>query len=347
MKTILVTGCAGFIGYHLAMRLTLEGYKVIGIDNINDYYDLELKYARLNELGFEKEEISEDSITSSRKFDNLFFKKIDINNIIKLNELIEIFQIDLVSNLAAQAGVRYSLENPKVYMESNISGTLNLLEFCKTNNIKKYLFASSSSVYGKLNQGSFAENLNTDHPASLYAASKKASEVISYTYSDLYSIKCVGIRFFTVYGPWGRPDMAPFLFTKAIIQGDPIKVFNAGKLTRDFTYIDDIVEGLIRIISSFFNSQSDINSSKSFKIYNIGNSKPVELLDFIKLIESIINIKAKIQMKEMQLGDVYDTWADTTLLENEFAYKPQTNLKDGLEKFINWYKMFYKIQEKI
>lgn len=348
MKNILITGCAGFIGFHLAKKLIGEGYSVLGIDNVNDYYDLQLKQARLSELGIDNPNHSKESVSVSKKYSNFSFSKVDVNDISSLSRILGNSQIDIVIHLAAQAGVRYSLENPNAYIDANIAGTVSMLELCKKFQINKYLFASSSSVYGKLNDGAYHENMNTDQPASLYAASKKSSELITYVYSDIYKIQSVGLRFFTVYGPWGRPDMAPFIFTKSILEGKGIELFNEGKMSRDFTFIDDIVESISRILKAWADSKVflDVNGKRNlFEMFNIGNSNPIQLLKFVETIEEILNRKAKLNLREMQPGDVYNTWADTQKLEKLIDFKPQTSLKRGLEEFIVWYKKYYGVEQ--
>lgn len=336
-KTILVTGAAGFIGFHLCKKLLDLGMHVIGIDNINDYYDVNLKYDRLKELGIGIESKQDHVVCESSIYgDKMKFVRISIDDRKMLPPLFKDFKFDLVCNLAAQAGVRYSIENPKAYIDSNINGFSNILECCRNFNIKRLVYASSSSVYGNSDNVPFKESHNVDHPISLYAATKKSNELMAYTYSHLFNIETVGLRFFTVYGPWGRPDMAMFLFTDAILNNKPIKVFNKGNLSRDFTYISDIIEGVISVISS------DICAKSKYRLFNIGNSNPIRLLDFIKEIEIQTNKKAIKEMLPMQEGDVNQTYADISALLKECNYKPSTPIKKGVEKFVNWYKLYYK-----
>ena len=338
MKKILITGAAGFIGYHLCKALIKQGYDVIGLDNINDYYDVNLKYARLNQLGIEKEsasvfsEISESLIHGS----HMQFIRLNLEDRNALPKLFKTYQFDMVCNLAAQAGVRYSIENPEAYIDSNINGFLNVLECCRHHNVKRLVYASSSSVYGNTDKTPFDENANVNQPISLYAATKKSNELMAHTYSHLYNIETIGLRFFTVYGPWGRPDMAMFLFTDAILNNKPINIFNNGNLSRDFTYIDDIVEGVVNTLIK------DSKNSSLYKLYNIGKGKPVKLLDFIKSLEEVLGITAIKKMLPMQAGDVHQTFANTTRLEQDYNYKPQITIDKGIQEFVLWYKSFYK-----
>ena len=312
MKKILITGAAGFIGYHLCEALIKQGHDVIGLDNINDYYDVNLKYARLDQLGIEKEsasvfsEISESLIHGS----HMQFIRLNLEDRNALPKLFKTYQFDMVCNLAAQAGVRYSIENPEAYIDSNINGFLNVLECCRHHNVKRLVYASSSSVYGNTDKIPFEETANVDQPISLYAATKKSNELMAHTYSHLYKIETIGLRFFTVYGPWGRPDMAMFL--------------------------DDIVEGVVNTLLK------ESKNSSLYKLYNIGNGKPVQLLDFIKSLEEVLNITATKNMLPMQDGDVHQTFANTSKLEHDFEYKPQTSVKKGIQEFVLWYKSFYK-----
>lgn len=332
-QTILVTGAAGFIGYHLCERLLQEGHQVVGLDNINGYYDINLKMARLKQLGITQ--VSEHKLSASTKHGDQFqFFKTNLEDQVQLPLLFKTFAFDSVCNLAAQAGVRYSLEEPMVYVESNIVGFVNLLECMRHHKVKKLIYASSSSVYGNSSKVPFSTDDNVDHPISLYAATKKSNELMAYTYSHIYGMDTIGLRFFTVYGPWGRPDMAMFLFTDAILKGNPIKVFNHGNLERDFTYIDDIITGVYKVISAN-------NKKAGYSLYNIGNSKPVRLLDFIHEIENQIGIKAKKDMLPMQPGDVNKTWADVQGMTEDFNYVPETSIKKGVKNFINWYKTYY------
>jgi UDP-glucuronate 4-epimerase len=351
---ILVTGTAGFIGYHLAKKLLERGDEVIGLDNINDYYDVNLKYARLNELGISREDIEENSLTPnpytlSTKFPLHKFYKANLEDTEAINHIFEVEQFDAVVNLAAQAGVRYSIENPHAYIQSNVVGFMNILEACRNYDVKNLSYASSSSVYGLNKSQPFKTSDHTDHPVSLYAATKKSNEMMAHTYSHLYGIQTTGLRFFTVYGEWGRPDMAPMLFADAIFSDRPIKVFNHGNMSRDFTYVGDIVDGIIKVIDNPSNTSKKFNpeepspdiSSAPYRIYNIGNNAPVQLLDFIKTLESSIGVEAKKIMMDIQLGDVVSTHADTNDLINDFGYRPDTNLADGIGEFVKWYKEFY------
>ena len=337
---ILVTGAAGFIGFHLCQKFIALNHEVIGLDNLNDYYDPNLKLARLNELGIVEKNLSYNKLYESALGNKFKFTKINIEDRENLPTLFEKENFDIVINLAAQAGVRYSIENPFVYAESNVMGFLNILECCRKLKIEKLLFASSSSVYGLNEKIPFSTEDNVDHPISLYAATKKSNELMAHTYSYLYNIKTIGLRFFTVYGPWGRPDMAMFLFTDAILNNRPIKVFNNGNLSRDFTYIDDIINGITAIVDQF----DTINlSDKKYKIYNIGNNEPVKLIDFISEIEKNTGITAEKEMLPMQPGDVEKTWANIDELITDTGYTPKTSIKEGVANFINWYKNYYKV----
>lgn len=333
---ILVTGTAGFIGYHLAKKLLERGDEVVGLDNINDYYDVNLKYARLEELGIKKSLIVADTLPAvSTKYPQHKFIKVNLENTQAIYNIFENEKFDAVCNLAAQAGVRYSLENPHAYIDSNVKGFMNILEACRHNGVKNLSYASSSSVYGLNKEQPFKTTHKTDTPISLYAATKKANELMAHTYSHLYGISTTGLRFFTVYGPYGRPDMAPMLFANAILNDKEIKVFNHGDMSRDFTYIDDIVDGIIKVID---NPPKD----SLYKIYNIGNNSPVQLLDFIKTLENSIGMEAKKNFLPMQDGDVVSTYADVDDLIKDFDYKPDTKLKDGIDEFVKWYKSFYE-----
>jgi len=347
---ILVTGSAGFIGFHLVNRLVKEGYDIVGLDNINDYYDVGLKYDRLAEVGINKGSIRYNSVVSSDLHSNYRFIQLNLEDEQNIGKLFESEKFDKVCNLAAQAGVRYSIENPKAYIDSNIAGFLNILEGCRHNHVGHLLYASSSSVYGLNESMPFSVSHNVDHPVSLYAASKKSNELMAHTYSHLYNIATTGLRFFTVYGPWGRPDMALFLFTKAILEGRSIDVFNHGNMERDFTYIDDIVEGLYRIISNpphkGNNNWSGLNPDPSasvspYRVYNIGNNNPVKLLDFINAIEKSTGKTANKNLMPIQLGDVPKTWADVDHLINDYNYKPATTITEGVNRFIEWYIKYY------
>jgi UDP-glucuronate 4-epimerase len=334
---ILVTGSAGFIGFHLSSRLVKEGYEVIGIDNLNDYYDVNVKKTRLKMLGENKD---------------FTFIKTSLEDREAMRNLFESNSFDYVVNLAAQAGVRYSIENPEAYVDSNLVGFANILEGCRNSNVKHLVYASSSSVYGLNTAMPFSVTDNVDHPISLYAASKKANELMAHTYSYLYKLPTTGLRFFTVYGPWGRPDMALFLFTKAIIANEPIKIFNHGEMQRDFTYIDDIVEGVFRIINNIPEPEKDFsfdtpNPSASgaapYRLYNIGNNNPVSLMDFIKAIEKALGKTAKKDFLPLQAGDVPATWANVDQLIQDTGFLPKTSVEQGIAKFVEWYKSYYKI----
>jgi len=333
---ILVTGAAGFIGYHLCEKLLALGHKVIGLDNINNYYDINLKLDRLKQLGVF--DVKEGVLVKSQINENFKFIKINLENREALSEVFKENNLDAVCNLAAQAGVRYSIENPFAYVESNIVGFLNVLENCRTYNVKKLVYASSSSVYGLNEKIPFSVEDSVDRPISIYAATKKSNELMAHTYSHLFGIQTTGLRFFTVYGPWGRPDMAMFLFTDAILHDKPIKVFNEGNLSRDFTYIDDIITG---VTATLLNNKEDKESL--FKIYNIGNSKPVRLLDFITEIEKYTDKTAIKNMLPMQPGDVEKTWADVSALEKDFGYRSLTDITTGVHNFIDWYRGYYKV----
>ena len=346
---ILVTGTAGFIGFHLVKALLERGDEVIGIDNINDYYDVNLKYARLAETGIIREVITYNHAVQSTMYPDYQFFQLDLSDRSNLEQLFTAQKFDKVINLAAQAGVRYSLENPQAYIDANITGFLNILECCRYCNIKHLVYASSSSVYGNNSKMPLSTADSVDHPISLYAATKKSNELMAHTYSHLFGIPTTGLRFFTVYGPYGRPDMALFLFTKAILAGEPIQVFNNGEMKRDFTYVTDIVGGVVRVLDHV--SQPDVDNltnpsvSKTapYKIYNIGNSSPVRLMDFIEAIESKLGIQAIKEMLPMQPGDVPMTWADTEDLQKNLDYRPDMPIKEGVGKFIDWYKAYYSI----
>ncbi len=327
---ILVTGAAGFIGFHLSKRLLAENYHVIGVDNLNDYYDVRLKNERLKQL---------------ENNDKFTFYKVDIADAEGLNKIFERHSIPIVINLAAQAGVRYSLTHPHSYVHSNLVGFVNILEACRHYQVEHLLYASSSSVYGANSKTPFSTQDSVDHPVSIYAATKKANELMAHTYSHLFNIPTTGLRFFTVYGPWGRPDMAYYSFTKDIIEGNPIKVYNNGDMRRDFTYIDDIVEGIVKLLDHppEPDSNRDLNPSTShapYKIYNIGNNSPVKLMDFIQTLENLIGKKAKIDFLPMQPGDVKETYADITDLQKAAGFSPAIPLEIGLGYFVDWYKKY-------
>ena len=348
---ILVTGTAGFIGFHLAQRLISDGHTVVGLDSINDYYDVNVKYSRLNQTGVYSEDIEYGKVLNSRKHKNYTFIKLNLEDKAKLDKLFASEKFDAVCNLAAQAGVRYSITNPEAYINSNITGFMNILESCRHNNIKHLVYASSSSVYGMNEIYPFSIHHNVDHPVSLYAASKKSNELMAHCYSHLYGIPTTGLRFFTVYGPWGRPDMALFLFTKAILEGKPIDVFNNGEMRRDFTYIGDIIEGIVRVINKpaeankFWSGKNPDpgTSSAPYRLYNIGSNNPILLMDFISAIEEELGIKAKINMLPLQPGDVPSSHADVADLVNDIGYSPATSINKGIKEFINWYKYYYQI----
>ncbi len=333
-NTVLITGAAGFIGFHLAKRLLDSGYNVTGVDNLNPYYDVSLK---------------EDRLAILTAHENFEFHKIDLSDKNGLEKIFGNTSFDVVVNLAAQAGVRYSLTNPNAYVDSNIAGFVNILECCRHNNVKHLVFASSSSVYGANTKMPFSVHDNVDHPVSLYAASKKSNELMAHAYSHLFKLPCTGLRFFTVYGPWGRPDMALFLFTKAILAGKPIKIFNHGKMQRDFTYIDDIVEGVIRVMDrlpepnhKWSGDVPDPGSSYApYKLYNIGNNNPVELMEFIAAIEKALGKKAKKEFLDLQPGDVPATYADIDDLIKDVGFKPATTIETGIKRFISWYEDYY------
>jgi UDP-glucuronate 4-epimerase len=331
---VLVTGAAGFIGFHVSRRLLERGDTVVGLDNINDYYDPTLKESRLAEL---------------EPHADFSFHRMHLEDEAGVTGLFKDSGFDRVVHLAAQAGVRYSIENPRAYIDSNITGTLNILEGCRHNPVEHLVYASSSSVYGANSSMPFSVHDNVDHPLSLYAASKKANELMAHTYSNLYGIRTTGLRFFTVYGPWGRPDMALFYFTKSILAGEPIDVFNYGKHRRDFTYIDDIVEGVLRTLDhvaepnpQWDSANPDPGTSRvPYRLYNIGNSKPVELLHYIKVLEDCLGRKAEMNLLPMQPGDVPDTYADVQALQDDTGYRPDTSVEEGVAKFVEWYLGYY------
>ena len=339
---ILVTGAAGFIGYYVSKSLLEKGHEVVGLDNINDYYDVNLKYARLAQLGISKSEAKPFlNKTNSEKYEQFKFYRMNLEDRESLPKLFTKERFEIVCNLAAQAGVRYSLENPEAYIDGNIVGFLNILECCRNHHIKHLVYASSSSVYGLNKTIPFKDEDQVDTPISLYAATKKSNELMAHTYSHLYGFPTTGLRFFTVYGPWGRPDMAMFLFTDAILKKKPIKIFNHGKMERDFTYIDDIVEGVVRIIEK--NQQERIKNKRLYKVYNIGNNCSVKLLDFIDEIEKNLNMKADRNYMDIQPGDVEKTWANIDALVEDYDYAPNTTIKVGITAFLNWYKKYYKM----
>ncbi len=348
MKVVLITGAAGFIGFHTVMRMLNEGYKVVGLDNINDYYDVELKYGRLGESGIERSKIEWNKPVNSTLYSNYTFYRTQLEDTEMINSIFKNEKFAIVIHLAAQAGVRYSLINPHAYTQSNITGFLNILEACRNHKPQQLLYASSSSVYGSNTQMPFSEDDNVDHPVSLYAATKKANELMAHTYSHLFDIPTTGLRFFTVYGPWGRPDMAIFLFVKAISEGKPIDVFNNGEMMRDFTYIDDIVDGIYGLVKQGAAPDDNLNdesarSTTPFRIFNIGNSKPEPLMEFIQEIEIALGLKAEKTMLPIQPGDVVKTWASTKKLNQAIGYQPKTSISDGIKRFVEWYKQFYQL----
>jgi len=352
MNKVFITGSAGFIGFHFALALLKEGFDIISLDNINDYYEQDLKYARLNELGIQKDRLEEKKVIESDKYNNFKFVKANLEDKETLFSIFNTYGFDYVVNLAAQVGVRYSLINPYAYVNSNLAGFMNILECCRNNNIKHLVYASSSSVYGLNEQIPFSTHHNVDHPISLYAATKKVNELMAHTYSHLYNLPTTGLRFFTVYGPWGRPDMAPFKFTKNIINEEPIDIYNYGNMERDFTYIEDIVQGIKRVMLKIpegnlsWNPKSpDASSSKApYKIYNIGNNSSVQLMDFIEIIERKTGKKAKKNFLPLQPGDVLKTYADIDDLIEDTGFKPSTGIETGMAKFIDWYVDYYKIK---
>ncbi|RCW30045.1 NAD-dependent epimerase/dehydratase family protein [Marinilabilia salmonicolor] len=336
---VLVTGAAGFIGFHVSKALAERGDIVVGLDNINDYYDINLKYARLHELGIHSEKIKEDQLTQSTRFTSLQFIKLDITFLEELNDLFAKEKFDQVIHLAAQAGVRYSIENPHAYVQSNLVGFVDILECCRHHKIEHLVYASSSSVYGNNKKVPFSEKDRVDYPVSLYAATKKSNELMAHTYSHLYQLPTTGLRFFTVYGPWGRPDMAPMLFANAIMKSKLIKVFNKGNLERDFTYINDIVNAVVKVADNIPQMEAD---QPFYRILNVGNSDPVKLHDFILKLEEAFVKKAILELVPMQPGDVKQTYASTKKMMNICDYRPETNLTLGIENFVNWFKNFYK-----
>ena len=349
---ILVTGSTGFIGYHLTNRLIADGHEVTGIDSINDYYEVSLKYDRLQDAGIKKEQIGYNKPVTSKKKPGYTFLQINLEDKLNLDTLFNQNDFDVVVNLAAQAGVRYSITNPSAYIQANVVGFANVLECCRYHKIKSLVYASSSSIYGLNTTIPFSTSLTVDHPVSLYAATKKSNELMAHVYSHLYGLPTTGLRFFTVYGPWGRPDMAMYLFTKAIIDNEPIKVFNNGEMMRDFTYIDDIIDGVVRVINNpatpntdWDGGEPDASTSLApYRVYNIGNSKPVKLTDFIEAIEKKLNKKAEKIMMPMQPGDVHKTYADVTDLKANLGYNPSTSIETGVNNFIDWYIDYYKIK---
>ncbi len=326
MNTVLVTGALGFIGFHLTKRLISEGFRVVGLDNINDYYDIKQKTCKLPLLGIQQQTIEPDVAYSGSN--GFSFYKTDIRNAEALNNVFQNESIDIVIHLAAQAGVQFSIQNPVSCIENNITGFTNILEVCKVFKLKQLIYASSSSVYGDRQNVPFRESDEVDHPISLYAASKKSNELMAHTYSHLFGLKTTGLRFFTVYGPWGRPDMAPYIFLSKMSVGEKITVFNQGNLERDFTYVEDIVEGIVLTM----------NQEKIYEVYNIGNSNPVNLMDFIRVLENVLNTKANIDFRPMRMGDVYRTYSDVSKLNEHFGYQAKTSIEEGIKQMAAWYR---------
>ena len=349
---ILITGTAGFIGFHIANRLLKDGHTVTGIDSVNDYYDVTLKHNRLTHAGINIAGIEYGKAVKSTLYNNYTFYQLNLEDKSGLDNVFESHAFDIVINLAAQAGVRYSIEKPDAYISSNIFGFINILECCRHHKIKHLVYASSSSVYGLNESIPFSTSHNTDHPVSIYAATKKSNELMAHVYSQLFALPATGLRFFTVYGPWGRPDMAPYIFTKAILEAKPIKVFNNGDMQRDFTYIDDIVQGVVTVMNHIPQPDNDwvkkgsslSSSSAPYKIYNIGNNAPVQLLSFISAIEDALGIKAIKELLPIQPGDVPLTFADVNDLVNDTGYKPSTSFYEGVKHFVHWYKLYHNIQ---
>ena len=349
-KRLLVTGTAGFIGFHLIRSLLGSKYEIIGLDNINDYYDVDLKYSRLAETGIARKKIEYNKLISSTVSEQYKFIRLDLEDKDNMVSLFRELKFDRVVHLAAQAGVRYSFTNPDAYVGSNITGFLNILEACRHHPVEHLVFASSSSVYGLNREMPFSVHSPADHPVSLYAASKKSNELMAHSYSHLFGIPVTGLRFFTVYGPWGRPDMSLFIFVKAILEGKPINVHNEGRMERDFTYVTDIVKGVEKVLESPAVKKDRVEgkmdpaiSSAPYRIYNIGNSRPVRLMDFISAIEEYLGRKAIMNMIPIQPGEVEKTWADVSDLENQFNYAPDTPVREGVKHFIEWYRSYFKV----
>ena len=351
MNKVLVTGTAGFIGFHLTKRLVLEGFSVVGLDVINDYYDIRLKYARLEHLGISALETESNKIIASSRHTNLKFIKTDLAEHHFIIEMMKEEKFDYVVNLAAQAGVRYSIDNPLAYTHSNVDGFLSILEGARHSKVKHLVYASTSSVYGLNTAMPLKETTPTEHPMALYAATKKANEMMAHSYSHLFDLPTSGLRFFTVYGPWGRPDMALYLFAEAMRKGEPIDVFNHGKMIRDFTYVDDIVESITRLIVKPPKRNSDWNgdqpridtSTAPYRIFNIGNGSPVKLMRYIEAVEAALSLKGKYNMMDIQPGDVPATHADTNALQDYIDFRPETSVEEGVNKFIEWYKQYYNL----
>lgn len=348
---VLVTGTAGFIGYHTVCRLLHEGFEVVGIDSLNAYYDVKLKYSRLAETGIERTIIRYDKKVVSTKYPNYAFFHLNLENKKQLSDIFQAEKFDAVVHLAAQAGVRYSLEEPEAYINSNIVGFLNILECCRYYNIKHLVYASSSSVYGLTDQLPFNTAMPVEHPISLYAATKKSNELMAHTYSHLFQIPTTGLRFFTVYGPWGRPDMALFIFTKSILEAKPVQLYNQGNMVRDFTYVTDITEGIFKVLRLPPAAKPDwkpstgliSESSAPYKIYNIGNSSPVKLADYVAALEEALDKKAIREYMPLQPGDVPSAHSDVTDLTKNTGYKPYTPVTEGVKKFVDWYRNYYKV----
>ena len=349
-KKILVTGCAGFIGFHVAQRLLLSGYSVVGLDNLNDYYDVRLKKARLAQLGIKQQNIDFHRMITISDNQDFRFTRLDLSDKNSIKDLFDAETFNYVIHLGAQAGVRHSLDDPHTYVNTNITGFLNVLEGCRANAVDHLVFASSSSVYGLNRNTPFSVNNGADHPLSLYAATKRSNELMAHNYSHLFGIPMTGLRFFTAYGPWGRPDMALFKFTEAILAGDQIEVYNYGRMKRDFTYIDDLVDGLMLVFKKPPNTNLNwdaenpdpASSSAPFRIVNIGNNKPVTLLDFVATIEKILGVKAKMKLMPLQQGDVPEAHADVTDIVNEFGYRSKVSIQEGIRKFVEWYQNYYQ-----
>ena len=339
-QRVLVTGSAGFIGHHLVLALQ-QHYEVVGLDSINDYYDPDLKFGRLAEQGFEQARIRYNTCIESQLRPKLSFIRLDLTDHVALEQLFEDGKFDVVVNLAAQAGVQYSLQNPKAYVESNLVGFANLLEACRKYPVRHLLFASSSSVYGLNTEVPFSENHRTDFPISFYAATKKANEVMAHSYAHLYGIPCTGMRFFTVYGPWGRPDMAYYHFAKSILDGVPIRLYNQGDMWRDFTYIGDVVAAVLKLLKVPAKTSPEEKSPAPYRLYNIGNNRPVQLLELVALLEQHLHKKASIDLLPMQPGDVPVTYADVDVLAADVGYRPRTSLKKGIGKFMEWFDAYH------
>ncbi|MEQ9467183.1 MAG: NAD-dependent epimerase [Ekhidna sp.] len=341
-KRVLVTGCAGFIGFHTVKALMNAGeYQVVGIDNINDYYPMTLKFERLKELGIHPEFIRYNRDTDSDRHPNFQFVRIDITDEKSITTLFAQHKFEYVIHLAAQAGVRYSIDNPNAYIQSNVVGFNNILEACRFFPVEHLVYASSSSVYGLNTEQPFSVNHKTDEPVSLYASTKKSNELMAHTYSHLFNIPTTGLRFFTVYGPWGRPDMAPMLFAKAITNGESIKVFNNGNMERDFTYVADIVEGVLQVMKSIPGPNA---KGVKYRIFNIGNSRPVQLMDFINILGEELGMEVKKEFLPLQEGDVVSTFADISELKREIGYQPNVSIQEGVKEFVHWYKSFYQLE---